>query len=313
MRPFARTYPLVDTHAHVNLEEFANDLEELLARSRRGVFPPIKGRPVNVEFARPFVSGIVCPAVDLATAERALEIAKEYDFVYAAAAVHPNHVAALNQGEWDAIKALVARETNREKGATGKLVAIGETGLDRFHDDAPFEDQIRFFLESIALARQTRLPIIIHSREANDDLDAILKDYYPCGSERDERAGVVHSFSGTPEQALEWVDRGFYLGFGGFATYENKKFAHIWEAARVAPIDRILLETDSPFLTPTPLRGKLERNEPLTTIFVAKRLATLREIDVDVVARAAKQNAERLFQLKKLPDAPEELDAEPRR
>ena len=300
-----RTIPLVDTHAHINLEDFAPDLESLVARSRRGVMPEIKGRDLNDPLFRPFVAGVVCPAVDLQTSLRALELARRYPFVFAACGVHPNHVAILNEGEWDEIKRLIRNEV-RETPENRRLVALGETGLDRYWDDSPFDDQLRFFLETIELSQELNLPIIIHSRVANDDLDAVICDRYPLASPSNPPVGVVHSFSGTPEQAARWLDRGFCLGFGGFVTYENKKFAPIWETAKLTPDDRFLLETDCPFLTPHPLRGKLERNEPLATAFVAKRLATLRDASVEEIARLALQNARRLFRLPELPTEPDE-------
>ena len=299
-----RFLPLVDTHAHLNLDAFAADLDDVVARSRSGRFPEIRGRRVEDALFRPFLAAAVCPAVDLESSLRSLELSRRYDALFAAVGIHPNHAALAEPGDWEALERL-ALDAATLDGA--KLVAIGETGLDRYWDDAPFDVQSALFLKHLELGRRTGLPVLIHSRDANDDLDAVLRDFYPDASSDAPSPGVVHSFSGTPEQALAWTERGFYLGFGGFVTYPNRKFAEIAEAARVAPLDRILLETDAPFLTPHPLRGKLERNEPLTTVFVAKRIAELRDLSVADVVRQTTENAARLFRFPTLPTEPAPL------
>lgn len=331
-----RFLPLVDTHAHLNLDAFAADLDDVVARSRSGRFPEIRGRRVEDALFRPFVAAAVCPAVDLESSLRSLELSRRFDVLFAAVGIHPNHAALAEPGDWEAIERLalaagdVKVDANDANAANpdvsspldgAKLVAVGETGLDRYWDDAPFDVQSALFLKHLELGRRTGLPVLIHSRDANDDLDAVLRDFYadaapadasvppnsldlPNLTSKSPSPGVVHSFSGTPEQALAWTELGFYLGFGGFVTYPNRKFAEIAEAARVAPLDRILLETDAPFLTPHPLRGKLERNEPLTTAFVAKRIAELRGLSVADVVRQTTENAARLFRFPTLPTEP---------
>lgn len=331
-----RFLPLVDTHAHLNLDAFAADLDDVVARSRSGRFPEIRGRRVEDALFRPFVAAAVCPAVDLESSLRSLELSRRFDALYAAVGIHPNHAALAEPGDWEAIERLAlaavddvkvdANAPNADAAGSAptaldgaKLVAIGETGLDRYWDDAPFDVQSALFLKHLELGRRTGLPVLIHSRDANDDLDAVLRDFYadasvspnspdsPNLTAKSPSPGVVHSFSGTPEQALAWTELGFYLGFGGFVTYPNRKFAEIAEAARVAPLDRVLLETDAPFLTPHPLRGKLERNEPLTTAFVAKRIAELRGLSVADVVRQTTENAARLFRFPTLPTEPSPL------
>lgn len=331
-----RFLSLVDTHAHLNLDAFAADLDDVVARSRSGRFPEIRGRRVEDALFRPFVAAAVCPAVDLESSLRSLELSRRFDVLFAAVGIHPNHAALAEPGDWEAIERLalaagdVKVDANDANAANpdvsspldgAKLVAVGETGLDRYWDDAPFDVQSALFLKHLELGRRTGLPVLIHSRDANDDLDAVLRDFYadaapadasvppnsldlPNLTSKSPSPGVVHSFSGTPEQALAWTELGFYLGFGGFVTYPNRKFAEIAEAARVAPLDRILLETDAPFLTPHPLRGKLERNEPLTTAFVAKRIAELRGLSVADVVRQTTENAARLFRFPTLPTEP---------
>ncbi|MBR4833276.1 MAG: TatD family hydrolase [Thermoguttaceae bacterium] len=313
-----RFLPLVDTHAHLNLDAFAADLDDVVARSRSGRFPEIRGRQVEDALFRPFLAAAVCPAVDLESSIRSLELSRRFDVLYAAVGIHPNHAALTEPGDWEAIERLALAAVDVKDDADdanpapspldgARLVAIGETGLDRYWDDAPFDVQSALFLKHLELGRRTGLPVLIHSRDANDDLDAVLRDFYAETASDAPTPGVVHSFSGTPEQALAWTELGFYLGFGGFVTYPNRKFAEIAEAARVAPLDRILLETDAPFLTPHPLRGKLERNEPLTTAFVAKRIAELRGLSVADVVRQTTENAARLFRFPPLPSEPSSL------
>ena len=331
-----RFLPLVDTHAHLNLDAFAADLDDVVARSRSGRFPEIRGRRVEDALFRPFLAAAVCPAVDLESSLRALELSRRFDVLYAAVGIHPNHAALAERDDWETIERLALAAVDVKVDANdanpavpssldgAKLVAVGETGLDRYWDDAPFDVQLALFLKHLELGRRTGLPVLIHSRDANDDLDAVLRDFCADAAPADVSVfpnspdspnltakgpspGVVHSFSGTPEQALAWTELGFYLGFGGFVTYPNRKFAEIAEAARVAPLDRILLETDAPFLTPHPLRGKLERNEPLTTAFVAKRIAELRGLSIADVVRQTTENAARLFRFPTLPTEPTPL------
>ncbi len=296
-----RPLPLVDTHAHVNLEDFSFDLEAFLDRSRRGIFPEIKGRQTTDPVFRPFISGLIVPGVDLASSLRAVELAHKYDYVFAAVGFHPNHVSQATQDDWEECARLAFDDPK-----SNKIVALGETGLDRYWDYTPIERQRDFLLQTLDLGLRAQLPVVIHSRETNDEIMATLRDFYATAPRysSEPNYGVVHSFSGTPEQAEELIDLGFYLGFGGFVTYTSKKFSDLWEVAKRVPVDRILLETDCPFLTPHPLRGKLERNEPLTTIFVAKRLAELRDASIPEIVNQTTQNAIRLFKLPPLRETP---------
>ncbi len=306
-----RYLPLVDTHAHVNLEDFKSDIDDLLARSRQGRFPAIKGRQVDDPVLKPFISGIICPGVDLASSIEAIELSRRYNFIFAAIGFHPNHTAMIQPGEWEQYEQLVFENApntiSENNGAKGQVVALGETGLDRYWDDAPFELQSNFFIKTLELGTRVHLPVIVHSREANEDLMRLLREFYAEKQvSKIDKMGVIHSFSGTLDQALELVDMGFYLGFGGFVTYTSKKFAKLWEVAKQVPNDRLLLETDCPFLTPHPLRGKLERNEPLTTAFVARRLAELRDVSTTEIVQQTQQNAVTLFNLPQLPDSPQD-------
>ncbi len=295
-----RFLPLVDAHAHVNMEDFDSDLDSLLHRSQCGIFPQIKGFQVADPVFKPFIAGLISPGVDLASSFKAIELAQKYDFVFAAVGFHPNHVAQATQDDWEECERLALENPN-----SNKIMALGETGLDRYWDYSPIERQRDFLVRTLDLGLRANLPVIIHSRETNGEITELLRDFYSNVPNSPETThGVVHSFSGTPEQAEELVELGFYLGFGGFVTYTNRKFADLWEAARRIPANRILLETDCPFLTPHPLRGKLERNEPLTTIFVAKRLAELRDVSIAEIVEQTNRNAVRLFRLPSLREKP---------
>ncbi len=286
--------PLVDTHAHVNLEEFASDLNDLLSRSTSGRFPVVKGRQIEDPLFRPFIAGLICPSVDFATSLLSIELSQRYDFIFAGVGFHPNHTHLMGPNDWEQYKRLVLNRASESR-----IVALGETGLDSYWDDAPFELQREIFVRTLELGVETGLPVIIHSREANEELVSLLRDFY-TNQRIAFSPGVVHSFSGTLEQADTLLELGFYLGFGGFVTYTNKKYSELWEVARRAPSNRLLLETDCPFLTPHPLRGKLERNEPLMTAFAARRLAELRDVGIVEIVNQTTTNARELFKLPEL-------------
>lgn len=283
-----RFFELIDTHVHFDMDDFDADRDALAARSSLGEFPSIvdtSGQMADIRLV-----AAIDPGITAASSVRAVELTRKYSFLYAAAAIHPNYTAEAQESDWKILKSLVTEP---------KVVAVGETGLDRYWDDSPFETQKAWFLRHIELAKQYDLPIIIHCREAIDDLLPILRQV-----REQERLGqsvgkplrgTIHSFSEGPEAARELVSMGFYLGFTGSVTYTQKKFAPLWEAARSIPLDRFLLETDSPFLIPHPFRGKIERNEPLMCTFVARRLAELRSATVGEILQRSTANARRLF------------------
>ena len=292
--------PIVDTHAHLNLEEYGTELDSLIQRSRLGRFPQIKGRQIDVSQIHPFVASVVCPGIDLVTSLKAISLAQQYDLIFAAVGFHPNRTNELKKEDWNKFKELVLNSPRKNK-----IVAIGEIGLDLYWDYSPLSTQRQVLLQELELAAQTQLPIIVHSRDSEDELIQTFRDFYGAEAKKPSALrGVVHSFNGTLEQAEELLEMGFYLGFGGFVTYENKKFAQLWEIAKKTPLDRMLLETDCPFLTPHPLRGKVENNEPLLAVFAAKRLADLRNVSVSEIAEQTRQNAATLFQLPDVPIEP---------
>ena len=259
---------MIDTHCHLNFDGFDNDRDSVIERAQQ----------VGVK-------RIIIPAVDRETTQQAAELAARYAGIYAAAGIHPNSTAEYTSDDLTWIEA---------SAAAPKVVAIGEIGLDYHWDTSPKETQHRAFQDQLELATRLNLPVIIHNRDAHDDIMPILEAWVTTlSSTQRERPGVLHSFSAPPSIADRALEAGFYLGFTGPITYKNAdELRRI--AARV-PIGRILVETDAPFLTPTPHRGK--RNEPSYIPIMVERLAMLHQISIEEMARITTENAERLFAL----------------
>jgi TatD DNase family protein len=256
---------LVDTHCHLNFDAFDTDRAEVVARA-----------------AAAGVTRIIIPAVDLATSREALALADEYEGVYAAIGIHPNSTADFAPAMLDDLRALLPHP---------KVVAIGEIGLDYYWKDSPPDKQKEAFLAQLAFANEVELPIIIHNREAHADILELLEAWQPHNP---QRVGVLHSSSAPMEYAQRALAKGFYLGFTGPITY--KKAEETRHIAAHIPLDRILVETDAPFLTPEPYRGK--RNTPEYIPYIVERLASVRGITPEAMAQASTDNAICLFALK---------------
>jgi TatD DNase family protein len=269
-----------------------DDIDGVVRRCIDGTFPePVTATTFAKKKLR--VGFVLVPGVDVQTSKQAIELSKRFPMLKAAVAIHPNHCLPDTCDEsqltdWQTIEKLVS-----EHG----VVAVGETGLDCYWDTVPLSIQHEYFQRHIKLARQLRLPILIHCREAYAELMPILRK--ECVG-NDPLFGVIHSFSGDIEQMKECVELGFYISFAGAVTFGNKKFATLWEAAANTPTDRLLIETDTPFIIPTPYRNKLESNEPIMTVFVANRLAELRHTTLETIAMQTTENALRLFQIKEV-------------
>lgn len=259
---------LIDTHCHLNFDSYAEDRDAVVARALEAG-----------------VTRIVIPSVDLDTAQAGIDLAGRYTSVYAAAGIHPNSTADFDESFLERIAAQAAQS---------KVVAIGEIGLDYHWDDSPKATQWRAFEAQLSLAAKLELPVIIHNREASADvlpiLEAWAKDLPPSLK---DRPGVLHSFSAPAAFAERALAIHFYLGFTGPVTYKNAD--DLRRVAAAAPLDRILVETDAPFLTPVPHRGK--RNEPAYIPLIAERIAALKGLPLDAFAAATTANAERLFRL----------------
>jgi len=252
---------LIDTHAHLEMEEFEPDREEVLERALEGG-----------------VGHIITVGTDLSSSQKALELAGKHDFISSTLGYHPHNAKKMDH---DHLAALA------ELAADPKIVAWGEIGLDFFRRRSPLDRQVEAFVQQLDMARDLGLPVIIHCREAHDKLVEILKKRGPT------HQGVIHCFSGDYKLALAYIDMGFFISIPGTVTYKNA--STVQEVASLIPLECLLLETDAPFLAPAPLRGK--RNEPLFTNHTAKRIAELRGMGFRELALQTSRNAVRLFNL----------------
>lgn len=251
---------LFDTHSHLNAEQFKDDLQEVIARMKE----------VGVSYT-------VVVGFDEVTIKKAIELAETYDFIYAAVGWHP--VDAIDMTE-EHLKWL------EELAAHPKVVALGEMGLDYHWDKSPKEVQKEVFRKQIRLARKVNLPIIIHNREATQDIVDILKE-----ENASEVGGIMHCYSGGVEVAKQCVEMNFLISLGGPVTFKNAKKPK--EVAMEIPMEQLLIETDCPYLTPHPFRGK--RNEPSYVKLVAEEIAQLKGLSYEEVAAKTTENAKKLF------------------
>lgn len=249
-----------DTHAHYDDEAFDPDRESLLA-----------AMPENG------VVRILIPGCNVKSSERALALAGQFPHVAAAVGIHPEDLADCGEGDLDRIAELAE---------SPYCVAIGEIGLDYYWDDSRREEQKSLFRRQIELALARDLPIIVHDREAHGDSLAIVREYPGL-------RGVFHCFSGSVEMAEVLLAMGWYLGFDGPVTYKNARKA--LEVLAICPLNRLLLETDSPYLSPVPMRGK--RNDSRNLRYVAEKIAEIKGCTAEEIAQAALENGERLFRL----------------
>jgi TatD DNase family protein len=255
---------LIDTHAHLDHERFKDDVDQVIERAKLSQ-----------------VQSIITVGADLASSRQAVEFARRYPDVIATVGVHPHDADSVSDSVLNEI-AILAQDEG--------VVAIGEIGLDYHYDFSPRDVQRRVFAIQISLARELELPIVVHVREAYQDVMSILKSEHA-----EDVGGIVHCFSGDREAAKDCLDMGFYISVGGILTFANSQ--ELREIIRGLPMDRILLETDAPYLTPVPYRGK--RNEPAYLVHVAEALANLKGITFDEVAETTTLNACKLFGLRK--------------
>ncbi|WP_433922278.1 TatD family hydrolase [Paenibacillus taichungensis] len=251
---------LFDTHTHLDAPQFDEDREEMIQRAvDAGV-----GRMINVGFNRE-------------TIPSTMKLAETYDFIYAAVGWHPVDAIMMQEGDLEWIASLCKHE---------KVVAIGEIGLDYYWDTSPKEVQHRVLRQQIGLARELNMPIVIHNRDAHEDIVKILRE-----EKAGEVGGVMHSFSGSWETAKMCLDLGFHLSFGGPITFKNAKQPK--EVLEKVPMDRFFIETDAPYLTPHPYRGK--RNETAHVRLVAEAAAEIKGISVEEIAAITTKNAMERF------------------
>ena len=253
---------LFDTHAHYYDGRFDSDRDELLAAL------PQRG-----------VGLVLCPGCDLPSSRACVELAQRFPHVYAAVGVHPSDCAGWDDATLAEVRALAAHP---------KVKAIGEIGLDYYWKDNPSKEfQQNVFRRQLELARELRLPVIVHDREAHGDCLAVVKEY-------PDVTGVFHCYSGSAEMARELVELGWYLGFDGPITYKNARKAP--EVLAAVPLERMLVETDSPYLPPEPHRG--ERNSSLNVKYVAQKIADLKGISFEEVSQQTNLNARNFFSIR---------------
>jgi TatD DNase family protein len=250
-----------DTHAHYDDEKFDAD--------REAVLDALPGAGVSL---------VLNPGCDVASSRAALTLAERWPHVYAAVGLHPENCAGCTDEDFDTVAALARQE---------KVVAIGEIGLDYYWAENPPRDfQQLVFRRQLELALALDLPVIVHDRDAHGDCLDIVSDYPAL-------RGVFHCFSGSPEMAEALLKRGWYLGFDGPVTYKNAKKAP--EVIALCPLDRMLLETDSPYLSPVPRRG--ERNDSRNLLFIAAKLAEIKGLTTEEIARVCAENGRKLFRI----------------
>lgn len=252
-----------DSHCHLDPMRYGGDIEDVLQRARSAG-----------------VSRMTVIGTRAADSQAAVQLSEIEEGVSCAVGIHPNDVDEVDDNEWRRIQNLVE---------SGKVSAIGETGLDWFRTVASKENQYLFFDRHIGLAQATELPLVIHTRDSiRDVLDTLSK-----ATQQKPMTGVLHAFSGTAEEAVEAIELGFFIGFAGMVTFRSAE--SLREVAKTVPLDRLLIETDSPFLSPEPLRGR--RNEPSHVVHTARCLANIRGETLESFAAATTANACRLFRV----------------
>lgn len=250
---------LFDTHVHLDDEQFNDDRSAIIQK----ITDSEVGLLVNV-------------GADIKTSKSSIELAHKYDFIYAAVGIHPHDVSSCSDEDLDIVRKLAKED---------KVVAIGEIGLDYFYNYSSVEDQKRWFAMQIELAEELELPFIVHARDASQDTYDILK------SHKKNSRFVLHCFSQSSEMAKKYIDLGGYISFAGPVTY--KKSAKLREVIKHVPLDRILIETDCPYLSPEPYRGK--RNDPTNVKYVAQKVADELQISLEELAATAYENGKRFF------------------
>jgi hydrolase, tatD family len=255
---------IFDTHAHLDSEQFEEDFDDIMQNI------------INKK-----ISLIVNPGCDLPTSKKSVELSEKYDFIYSAVGFHPHEAKYMDEEAINEIERLAV--------SNKKIVSIGEIGLDYYYDFSPRDVQEDVFVRQMELANKLDLPFIIHSRDASNDTYEMVKKY------KNNVDCVLHCYSQSKEMAKLYLDLGCYLSFAGPVTF--KKSTNLQEVAKYTPLDRIFIETDSPYLSPEPKRGK--KNEPSNVIYTGKKIAELKEISEEQLFKSTYNNAVRFFKLDK--------------
>ena len=253
---------LIDTHAHLEMPEYDHDRKDMIKRAQDS----------GIDY-------MLTIGIDIEACHQAISLAEEFEFIYAVVGVHPHNAKVIDEDTYDVLRKLTQHE---------KVCALGEMGLDFFRNLSPQDVQAKRFRELIALARELKLPVVVHDRDAHQETLSILKE-----EKAFEVGGVIHCFSGDYEMAVKCLDMGFYISIPGTVTF--RKATALQELVKSIPLERILVETDAPFLAPVPFRGK--RNEPSYVSCVAEKIAQIKNLDFAEVAAVTSRNAKTLFRL----------------
>ncbi len=253
---------MIDSHAHLDEERFDEDRDEF-----------IKSLKENA------ISYVINPSSDMETSRRVVELSNKYENIFAAVGIHPHDAEGFKEEDLDELRQLSKDE---------RVVAIGEIGLDYYYDNSPRDIQKEVFRKQLELSHELDLPVIIHTRDAMGDTYDILKEF------ESRVRGVMHCYTGSIEMAEKFMKLGFYISIAGPVTFKNA--VNVREMAKQIPLERLLIETDSPYLAPVPNRGK--RNDPTNVRYVADMLANLKEIQIDKIIEHSRENTVELFSLK---------------
>jgi len=252
---------LFDSHCHLDDERFNEDRDDVI-----------------LDISRSGPAKCMCVGSDLESSRRCIALSEKYDFIYAACGVHPHEAKDAPEDYLVQLESLLSHK---------KVHALGEIGLDYYYDLSPRDVQKKVMNEQIDLAVRLDVPVIFHIRDAHGDMIDILR------ARKQLPRGIIHCFSGSAETAAEYLRMGFYISFAGPVTF--KKAPHLWEAAAVVPLDRLMIETDSPYLAPEPVRGR--RNDPRNVKYVAEKLAALKGISPDELAGITYNNAMTVYSI----------------
>lgn len=256
---------LFDTHSHYNDEKFDKDREQIIKETYEAG-----------------ITKFVCAGYNIESSQKAIELSQKYEFIYSICGISPNDIPQSDQELWKDIEKItkIIKENK-----TNKLVAIGEIGLDYYWNKENKELQTEAFIKQIDLANELNLPIVIHSRDASVDTINVIKEHTV------KKAGIFHCCQFNQEMIKQALELGYYISFAGPVTFKNSKNAS--DIVKLVPLDRILIETDSPYLSPEPNRGK--RNDSRNVKFIAQKIANFKEIPIDEIAKITYENALRIF------------------
>lgn len=253
----------IDSHAHLDDERFDED--------RKALIESLKENKIEL---------VINIGYDIKSSRASIDLAKEYSNIYAVVGVHPHDAQDVPENYLEDLRGLSKEE---------KVVAIGEIGLDFYYDNSPRDIQRKVFLDQLELGRELDLPVVIHTRDANQETFEILKEAQAKGTR-----GVLHCYSGSAEMALEYIKLGYYISLGGPLTFKKARVPK--EVAKVVPLDKLLIETDCPYLTPEPFRGR--RNEPKYVAYTAEVIAEIKGISIEDLAEATSRNTKKIFGIK---------------